>query len=159
MGDAGSKIRETVKSLRSMLVDIYPPNLHEEGLQSALADLLGSVHNRGVRTRLDVAPEASQLNREAVSLLYRSAQETLRNVVTHAYATEVSVSVVVDGPRAILVVDDDGVGFDPEVLANRAKRGHVGLRSLVGLIQDAGGQIEVRSKPGVGTRVEVVVPR
>ncbi|MBI4934387.1 MAG: sensor histidine kinase [Actinobacteria bacterium] len=159
MGDAGSKIRETVKSLRSMLVDIYPPNLHEEGLQSALADLLGSVNNRGVRTRLDVAPEASQLSREAVSLLYRSAQETLRNVVTHAYATEVSVTVVVDGHRAVLVVDDDGVGFDPEVLANRAKRGHVGLRSLVGLIQDAGGQIEVRSMPGVGTRVEVVVPR
>jgi signal transduction histidine kinase len=159
MSDAGSKIRETVKSLRSMLVDIYPPNLHEEGLQSALADLLGSVHNRGVRTRLDVAPEASQLSREAVSLLYRSAQETLRNVVSHAFASEVSVTVVVDGQRAILVVDDDGVGFDPEVLVNRAKRGHVGLRSLVGLIQDSGGQIEVRSMPGVGTRVEVVVPR
>jgi two-component system, NarL family, sensor kinase len=159
IGDAGSKIRETVKSLRSMLVDIYPPNLHEEGLQSALADLLGSLHNRGLLTDLDVAPEAGRLGREAVSLLYRSAQETLRNVTSHAYATSVMVSVTVHATNAVLVVDDDGVGFDPEVLANRAKRGHVGLRSLVGLLQDAGGHIEVRSLPGVGTRVEVTVPR
>lgn len=159
MGDAGAKIRETVKSLRSMLVDIYPPNLHDEGLQSALADLLGSVNNRGIRTELEVAPEAVALPREAVSLLYRSAQETLRNVVNHSQATEVRVTVKVSADDATLVVDDDGVGFDPDVLANRAKRGHVGLRSLVGLIQDAGGQIEVRSMSGVGTRVEVVVPR
>jgi signal transduction histidine kinase len=159
MADAGSKIRETVKSLRSMLVDIYPPNLYEEGLQSALADLLGAVHNRGVRTHLEVAPATGELSREAVSLLYRSAQEALRNVASHADAAEVTVTVTVDSSEAILVVDDDGVGFDPEVLVNRARRGHVGLRSLVGLVHDAGGRIEVRSLPGVGTRVEVAVPR
>ena len=159
MVDAGTKIRETVKSLRSMLVDIYPPNLYQEGLQSALADLLGAVHNRGVATRLDVDPRASGLSREVVSLLYRSAQETLRNVASHAHATEVVVTVAVDGDTGILVIQDDGVGFDLDTLANRAKRGHVGLRSLAGLVHDAGGAIQIRSLPGVGTRVEVRVGR
>lgn len=159
MVDAGVKIRETVKSLRSMLVDIYPPNLHEEGLQSALADLLGSLHNRGVSTRLDVADDAATLSREAVSLLYRSAQEALRNVANHAHATEVAVTVTIDQRAASLVVDDNGRGFDTAELTNRARRGHVGLRSLVGLIQDAGGGIVIRSLPSVGTRVEVTLPR
>ena len=49
------------------------------------------------------------------------------------------------------------VGFDTETLANRVRRGHVGLRSLAGLVHDAGGAIEIRSLPGVGTRVEVRV--
>ncbi len=157
MLDAGAKIRETVKSLRSMLVDIYPPNLYEEGLQSALADLLGALHNRGITTQLDVAPAASSLPREAVSLLYRSAQEATRNIANHAQASTVTVTVTVDHRTGVLVVQDDGVGFDPEVLANRVLRGHVGLRSLAGLVNDAGGAIEIRSVPGVGTRVEVRV--
>jgi signal transduction histidine kinase len=157
MVDAGMKIRETVKSLRSMLVDIYPPNLYEEGLQSALADLLGALHNRGVSTHLDVATESARLSREAVSLLYRSAQEALRNVANHAQATNVTVRVLVEHGLGVLVVEDDGVGFDPETLANRVRRGHVGLRSLAGLVNDAGGAIEIRSVPGLGTRVEVRV--
>jgi signal transduction histidine kinase len=161
MTDAGAKIRETVKSLRSMLVDIYPPNLHQEGLQSALADLLGALHNREMLTSLDVDVATRDLSSESVNLLYRAAQEALRNVTNHSHANSVSVSVSVNVAtrHALLVVEDDGVGFDPETLANRLKRGHVGLRSLAGLVHDAGGAIDLKSVPGVGTRVEVRVPR
>lgn len=159
MTDAGAKIRETVKSLRSMLVDIYPPNLHQEGLQSALADLLGALHNREMLTSLDVDVATRDLSSESVNLLYRAAQEALRNVTNHSHANSVSVSVNVATRHALLVVEDDGVGFDPETLANRLKRGHVGLRSLAGLVHDAGGAIDLKSVPGVGTRVEVRVPR
>ncbi|MFZ4720252.1 MAG: sensor histidine kinase [Ilumatobacteraceae bacterium] len=157
MADSGGKIRETVKSLRSMLVDIYPPNLHQEGLESALADLLGAVHNRGLATRLEVSPVAASLSPEAVALLYRAAQEALRNVANHSHATTVTVRVTVDHHGGVLTVEDDGVGFDPETLSNRMRRGHVGLRSLAGLVHDAGGAIEIRSVPGVGTRVDVRV--
>lgn len=159
MIDAGAKIRETVKSLRSMLVDIYPPNLHQEGLQSALADLLGAVHNREMVTNLNVDAEASDLSFESINLLYRAAQEALRNVANHSHATTVSVTVKVSAHLALLLVEDDGVGFAPETLANRVRRGHVGLRSLAGLVHDAGGAIALKSVPGVGTRVEVRVPR
>lgn len=158
--DSGSKIRDTVKSLRSMLVDIYPPNLHEEGLQSALADLLGSLHNRGVVTELSVDEQlAAELSREHVSLMYRSAQEAVRNVVSHSDATMVKVAVYREPSSAVLVVDDNGRGFDPDVLANRTKRGHVGLKSLAGLIRDAGGELIIRSEPSRGTNVQVVLPR
>ena len=159
MADAGSKIRETVKSLRSMLVDIYPPNLHEEGLESAMVDLVAGLHNRGIHTELAVDPGTGELRRETVSLLYRSAQEAIRNVAAHANATEVVVRVKPRPNDIVLTVEDDGDGFDGATMTNRAERGHVGLRSLSGLLQDAGGGIEIRSHPGHGTHVTVTVPR
>ncbi|MEZ5215275.1 MAG: histidine kinase [Ilumatobacteraceae bacterium] len=154
--DAGASIRHTVKSLRSMLVDIYPPNLYEEGLESALADLLGGLHNRGVHTSLDVDHGAvTRLNREGVGLMYRGAQEAIRNVTAHANATQVAVNLHTEGDECVLLVEDDGAGFDPEVLLRRERDGHVGLRSLTGLIRDAGGTVEVRSSPGGGTSVRI----
>ena len=159
MADAGSKIRETVKSLRSMLVDIYPPNLHEEGLESALVDLVAGLHNRGIHTELAVERGTGKLRRETVRLLYRSAQEAIRNVAAHSNATEVAVRVTPRPNDVLLTVEDDGDGFDGGTMTNRAERGHVGLRSLSGLLQDAGGGIEIRSHPGQGTHVAVTVPR
>lgn len=158
MTSAGTQIRESVKSLRSLLVDIYPPNLHEEGLTSALADLLGSLHNRGLITELDVAVDDRSLSPQSVSLLYRSAQEAVRNITSHANASRVTISVHPQGADAVLVVDDDGRGFDDAQLADRTQAGHVGLRSLAGLLTDAGGSLEIRSAVGSGTRVEVRIP-
>jgi two-component system, NarL family, sensor kinase len=157
--DAGLRIRETVKSLRSMLVDIYPPNLHEEGLQSALVDLVGGLHNRGVTTTLEVDEGCRRLPHEQISLLYRAAQEAIRNVAAHAHASAVTVRVDVDPTVTTLRVEDDGVGFDSAEFDDRTRRGHVGLRSLAGLVDDAGGTISIRSEPDHGTVVRVSVPR
>ncbi len=156
--EAGNQIRESVKSLRSLLVDIYPPNLHQEGLESALADLLGALHNRGILTDLAVNVSDRELSPSHVSMLYRSAQESLRNVANHAGAGRVAVKVTKEGHDVVLVVDDDGRGFDHAMLAARSQDGHVGLRSLAGLLADAGGALEIRSAPGTGTRVEVRLP-
>lgn len=159
LGDAGGQIRETVKSLRSLLVDIYPPNLYEEGLENALADLLAGLHNRNVATTLDVDAEATNLPAESVSLLYRCAQEALRNVANHADARNVDVQVRCYPGVVTLIIEDDGRGFDQEELLNRVKRGHVGLKSLAGLIGDAGGQLELRSQADHGTYLEASLPR
>lgn len=158
MTSAGHQIRESVKSLRSLLVDIYPPNLHEEGLTSALADLLGSLHNRGLLTELDVSIPEEALTPQNVSLLYRAAQEAVRNVASHARASRVAVTVARQGEYVSLVIDDDGLGFDDSQLATQTQAGHVGLRSLAGLLTDAGGALEIRSAVGAGTRVDVRIP-
>ncbi|MEZ5261637.1 MAG: sensor histidine kinase [Acidimicrobiia bacterium] len=159
LADTGEQIRDAVKSLRSLLVDIYPPNLHQEGLETALTDLLAGLHNRGIGSRLDVDPACGDLQPEAVSLLYRCAQETLRNVVAHADARQVEVVVRCGASEVALTVEDDGRGFDPDELENRLRRGHVGLKALSGLIHDAGGRLQVRSEVGQGTFVEAVLPR
>jgi signal transduction histidine kinase len=157
IGRTATQLRTTTGELRSLLVDIYPPNLAEEGLPAALAELASGLENAGVRVALDVESTA-HLPPEVSSVLFRSAQEVLRNVVTHSRAQTVELQAVSDGSTAVLVVDDDGRGFDQSDLASRLTDGHIGLRSLGDLVARAGGRLTVTSAPGQGTRAEVRVP-
>lgn len=156
--DASAAIRSSIKSLRSLLVEIYPANLEQEGLQSAIADLLNALEARGIATRFVADLGSVDIDPEASALTYRAAQEALRNVVTHAAATEVRVTLDVEEGSVRLVVDDNGRGFSTDILDARTEDGHLGLRSLAGLAADLGGSLEVRSSPGTGTRVQVSVP-
>jgi two-component system, NarL family, sensor kinase len=74
IADAAKRIRVSVKSLRSLLVEIYPPSLTEEGLESALGELLARVEARGVHTTLTVAVDDRSLPPDAAALLYRAAR-------------------------------------------------------------------------------------
>lgn len=156
--EASAAIRGSIKSLRSLLVEIYPPNLQEEGLQSALGDLLSGLAARGMQTRLDADLADVTIDPEAAALVYRAAQEALRNVVTHSAALHVRIGLDAGDGSVRLVVDDDGRGFSTATLDERASDGHVGLRSVAGLVADLGGTLAVRSAPGEGTRVEVSIP-
>jgi signal transduction histidine kinase len=152
-----TQLRTTTGELRSLLVDIYPPNLAEEGLPAALTELASGLENVGVRVDLDVDSTAD-LPPEVSSVLFRSAQEVLRNVVNHSQAQNVELQAVCDGSNAVLVIDDDGQGFDQGDLASRLTNGHIGLRALGDLVARAGGRLTVTSAPGQGTRAEVRVP-
>jgi signal transduction histidine kinase len=156
--DASAAIRSSIKALRSLLVEIYPANLQEEGLQSAIGDLLNALEARGIATRLHADLGTTDIDAEAAALAYRTAQEALRNVVSHAVATEVRVTLDIDGGALRLVVDDNGRGFSTDTLDARVDDGHVGLRSLAGLATDLGGSLDVRSAPETGTRVQVSIP-
>jgi signal transduction histidine kinase len=152
--EAASDTRRAIRELRSLLVDIYPPDLHRTGLEAALRDLVAPLAPRGIDADLDV-PERLDLTPAAETLLYRSAQEALRNVVKHAGATHVRLSVQQDDGVARLTVSDDGRGFDPEHVGD----GHMGLQLLTDLAREAGGELSVDSSPDGGTRVRVEVPR
>ena len=145
---AAAETRHGIGQLRSLLVEIYPPELHRAGLEAALADLLGSAEARGLETELEVEP--ARLDRDTEALFFRVAQETVRNVNKHAQAKHVSVRV----QRASLAVEDDGCGFDPTAAQSD---GHFGLRMLTDLVREAGGTLEIDSEPGRGTRVTVEV--
>ena len=157
--DASSAVRGSIKSLRSLLVDIYPPNLQEEGLESAIGDLLGPVAARGIATRLTVDLGSIAPDRASSTITYRVAQEALRNVVTHSGAQHAKVDVCLVERNLQLTVDDDGRGFSPATLDQRVSDGHVGLRSLAGLVEDLGGSFTVASSPGAGTRVTLRIPQ
>jgi signal transduction histidine kinase len=79
----------------------------------------------------------------------------VRNAVKHAGAESVTMRVAATETGARLVVEDDGRGFDP---AAAGEEGHFGLRVLEDLAEDAGGELEIDSAPGSGTRVTVEVP-
>lgn len=145
--------RRSLQSLRSLLVDIYPPNLHEQGLNAALADLLAPAPNLGIAAelRVDDPPQSPAVT----ALVYRVVQESVRNVFRHADATEVAVNIEGAPRSTVATITDNGVGFCPGA---EPESGHLGLRLLTDLTADAGAAFSVSSTPGVGTQVRVEVP-
>jgi signal transduction histidine kinase len=156
--DATATLRQGVRELRTLLVEIYPPNLQAAGLEVALSDLLSPLATAGIATALDV-DEASAPGGDNDALVYRVAREAVRNAQAHGEPQSVRVAVTRPGPATTrLVVADDGRGFAASDRERSAKDGHLGLTLLQSLVAQAGGTLSIESAPGQGTTVELEVP-
>lgn len=151
------RLRGTVRDLRALLVDLHPPTLATAGLDAALRDLVNPLSARGASVELRVDGD-ERLDPDTQALVYRVAQEAVRNVIAYADAANVSVEVGVVDSTARLLVVDDGRGFGPETRERRRAEGHLGLSLVEELAQQAGGSLTVDSREGAGTRVQLVVP-
>ncbi|HYO40459.1 MAG TPA: ATP-binding protein [Nocardioidaceae bacterium] len=144
-------LRSSLRSLRSLLVEIYPPDLGVDGLSSALEDLVAPAVGAGVAATVEVRG-AEHASEASVRLVWRVAQEAVRNATRHANAEHLSVRVQMIGRHLVLDVTDDGDGFEPQ-----HESGGIGLRGLRDLIREARGRLDVRTAPGQGTTVHLEV--
>jgi signal transduction histidine kinase len=136
-------------------VEIHPPGLDAAGLGAALEDLTAPAVTAGIATSVSVN-DVEGTSDHVVTLVWRVAQEAIRNAVRHAHASTLDVEVRGDERQVHLVVRDDGVGFDPSATARDRS---YGLRGLQSLVEDGGGRVEVESSPGAGTTVRMAVER
>jgi two-component system, NarL family, sensor kinase len=151
VGRAGTSLRGSLKSLRSLLVSIHPPDLRADGLNAALTDLTAPAVAADIVTTVSVE-DIGLVPDDTVALVWRVAQEAVRNAIRHAGARRLDVSVRRTGDVLSLSVADDGVGFDTHHDPDPAS---FGLRGLTSLVADAGGQLTVTSLPGAGTEVRM----
>jgi two-component system NarL family sensor kinase len=145
--DTAGSLRGSLRSLRSLLVEIHPPDLTAATLPAALDDLCAPVAAAGVEVDVHVG-DLGEVHEEDAALVWRVAQEAVRNTLRHARATTMAVDVRREGSALVLTVEDDGVGFDPGSVDATA---HYGLRGLESLVRDRGGSLTIRSAPGAGT--------
>ncbi len=159
--DLKSATAEALDRLRDMARELRPSALDDLGLEAALQRY---VADYGRKHQVDVDFQSqgfkgSRLTPATETALYRIAQEALNNVVRHAHAENVSVLLERRDGHAVLVVEDDGTGFDVDALrhlgAPAAKLGLLGMEERAALV---GGTLTVESSPGSGTAVFVEVP-
>ncbi len=151
LDDASRTTRRGIQQLRTLLVDIYPPNLRETGLSTALRDLLAPLANAGVETTFECAEEVG-LDEQRDALVYRVAHESVRNALRHASPRRVDLSVVRENGTVTMTVRDDGRGFDIE---SEYPDGHFGLRSLSDLAAASHADLTIDSQPGRGTTLRL----
>ncbi len=156
LGSTIEHLRRTVRDLRSLLVELHPPHLAAAGLESAIADLVSPLQANDVQVQITI-DGADTLDREREALVYRVAQESIRNVLAYADARSVSVSLHVSDLARLTIVDD-GRGFLPAKREERLAEGHLGLSLVEELARQSGGELTISSAVGAGTRVELVVP-
>ena len=140
--------------MRSLLVEIHPPELGADGLAAALEDLTAPAADLGLETSVSVTG-VDGVPDEIIALVWRVAQEAVRNATRHAHASRLDVRVAGSAGAVTLEVVDDGRGFDRAEPAPH--RRHFGLRGLASLVADAGGRLDVTTAPGEGTTVRLDV--
>jgi signal transduction histidine kinase len=149
-----------IAQLRHLITDLRPAALDDLGPKpalEALAERVATVNGLEVQLRVDLAYEAGRERTRHSSgvetAIYRIVQEALTNVVKHADATKVEISVVEDENNVEICVSDDGRGFDPSARADGF--GVVGMRERVSLLR---GSLSIDSAPGEGSRLRARVP-
>jgi signal transduction histidine kinase len=138
--------------------ELRPALLDDLGLRAALNDYIErwSAHIGIAAVLHSTGLEAWRPSPEIESNLFRIAQEALHNVSKHSGATRVEVLLDRRGREMVLIIEDDGGGFDPSAQAD-ASRG-MGLDGMNERAALLGGKLEVESAPGQGTTVFVHVP-
>jgi signal transduction histidine kinase len=157
LDNSASETRGAMKDLRTLIIDLAPPTLRREGLHAALLEVLRDIKKRGTNTQLDLPPNL-RLRKDRAELIFRVAQEMLRNVAAHAEAKNVIVELTTEDGSAILSIQDDGKGFSQEDIRRRREEGHLGTSAAFDRAEEAGGTLTIDSEPGRGTLVVLTLP-
>jgi signal transduction histidine kinase len=154
-------LNQVIQMLRSIMSELRPPTLAPFGLEKAIrshAERFQEVHPE-LELHLDLMPDQQNLSEPVRLALFRIYQQALTNVVRHADARQINIRFYLNTDRAALEIEDDGRGFDvPARWIGLVRQGHLGLAGAAERAGAVGGQLNVISAPGQGTRLQVSVP-
>jgi signal transduction histidine kinase/FixJ family two-component response regulator len=153
-------IEGLLQQVRNLSLDLRPSVLDDLGLAAALRWYIDRLSQRtGIAGRLAAQPANLRLAPETETTCFRVAQEALTNVVRHARAQHVQVSLVQEDDALKLVVRDDGVGFDVAEARSRAVGGgSLGLLGMQERLELIGGRVVIEAGPDRGTEVQAWLP-
>jgi signal transduction histidine kinase len=149
-----------IEQARNIALGLRPPLLDEAGLVPALDHYLKSLAGRsGIGIEFEASPAAAGVPPGLNTTVFRLVQEAINNALRHAHATVIRVALQDESAAMRLLIEDNGVGFDPGAVNQRVKRGeHLGLLGMTERVNNAGGTITLESRPGAGSRIEVRIP-
>jgi PAS domain S-box-containing protein len=159
--DICSCLGQIIDDTRALTFDLSYPILYELGFEAAVAEWLTDQIQEKHRIKTEFEDDGQQkpLDDDIRVLLFRNVRELLINVIKHAEANKVKVTIRRDNEYINVVVEDDGVGFDPvEVTSMASKRAEFGLFSIRERLEQLGGMIEIDSKPGFGSKITMRAP-
>jgi PAS domain S-box-containing protein len=149
----GESARQAVKEMRLFLYQMQPIDVDKDGLISVLHHRLAAVEGRAdIKARL-LADEEITISKDKEIALYYIAQEALNNILRHARAKSIAVTLKQGRKNVILEIRDDGCGFDPK----RVDRAGLGLRNMKERTSQINGNLRIMSKPDQGTTIIITV--
>lgn len=153
--EAIAELDNVVRDVRSYIFELRPQLVQEKGLAAAIHELARDYEvNTLARTLVDIDEGAASLFRpQQQTHVIQVAREVLSNVARHAQASEVRITCVRDGSEVLLIIEDDGLGFDPETVT----RGH-GLSNIEARARSLKGALTIAPREPTGTRHELRVP-
>jgi len=159
--DVCNSIGQTIQDTRTLTFDLSSPVLYELGFETAVSHWLTEhiQKKHGIKSEFEDDGRPKPLDDDIRVLLFRDVRELLINVVKHARAAKVKVSVRRVDDRISVRVEDNGVGFDPKNVASvSTKNGGFGLFSIRHRLEELGCHLQIDSAPGRGCIVTMTAP-
>jgi signal transduction histidine kinase len=156
-----NSLAQTIADTRTLTFDLSSPILYELGFEAAVAEWLDEQirEKHGIKTEFEDDGQPKPLDDDICVLLFRDVRELLVNIVRHANAKNVKVSIRKVDDRICVSVEDDGVGFDvTEVESMVTKKAKFGLFSIRERLEESGGHLEIKSKVGQGSKITMTAP-
>ncbi|MGI8754665.1 MAG: GAF domain-containing sensor histidine kinase [Acidimicrobiales bacterium] len=151
LASTAALLSEALEDSRRAITGLRPALLDDLGLPAAITSVASGIGDLDVTVDVDACDLAPHVE----TALFRIAQETLQNVMQHAEASRVQISLALDHDDVVFAVTDDGVGFDQSAGRRSTSFGLDGMHERAGLL---GATLKVRSAPGQGTSIVVRIP-
>jgi signal transduction histidine kinase len=147
---------QIIDEVRRISNNLMPSVLEVFSIPIAFRNLFSETEEHsGLRIHFEAKGNFDELDKKIKTYIYRLTQEALNNIVKHAEAREVKVTLYLDTDLLTLMICDDGKGFSPETIVNNSGNGIHNMRERAILLQ---GQIDIRSTPLQGTTIILKVP-
>ena len=158
INSARDVIVSVLGELRQMAVDLRPPVLDDLGLVAAIEKYLHSLSVHNIKIEFAASDQQIDLPDSVVLALYRILQEAITNIVRHARATEVQVSLIEETGQVKLVISDNGCGFSDKSLEYVEKQNRLGLYGIQERVEILNGSLDIQSTIGIGTKITIIIP-
>ena len=153
-------IKSTIQDVRSVMVDLSPPVLHELGFEAALEWLAEQFHEQnGIPCGFKNDQHPKPLDDDVRILLFQSVRELLINIIKHAHASKAKITVLRKDDNIHVIVEDNGVGFKPSQYGSpMVVASGFGFFSIRERLSSVGGKMVIKSWKGKGSRVTLAAP-
>jgi signal transduction histidine kinase len=152
-------VAEISRDIHRVAADLRPSALDDLGLLRALQGLAANCAEvSGLMIDVQAVASDSRLSSEVETVIYRSVQEALTNVIKHADAHAVSVLLERSNDQLRVIIDDDGTGFDVDDQVHGTGAPHLGLSGMRERLTLVGGSMAIESVPGSGTTLFIQIP-
>jgi len=151
-------IDKTIERTRTMIFDLGPPMLYRFGLSNALRSEGEKICRENGMKFIFIDGEVPSMSDDERILIFRCAQELMRNCAKHAKASRMELSLRSEGSQVVLCLDDDGIGFDVSSLDKSETCRGFGLFSVKERIRAIGGTMIIESHIGKGTHIDLMAP-
>jgi PAS domain S-box-containing protein len=153
------QIDVAIKHTRDLTFDLSPQTLYSFGLEAAIEELAEKFSvEHGIGCYYNAVNQPKPITEQLTILLYRCVRELLMNIVKHAKANDVHISIKRIKTNVEITVADDGQGFDPAILESVADKKKFGLVSIRERLRRLGGTFSLQSSKGTGTKVVLTAP-
>ena len=164
LDDISDVLLECIKDTKQVLFDLSSPTMHKMGLASAISEWLEILIEGKHDLKTEFIDNLTNNRKNAMdpnwrTILFRNTKELVINVIKHARANKVSVRLEDRSSSIRIIVEDDGIGFDPRAVTQAlGKTGSFGLFSVEELMSDLGGNLRIVSGPGKGCTAILSAP-